>query len=278
MEGAVSKTTHKYVSNPDELTKDQELDNARADAADKRAQEKWDREKEEDDIRRSIMYKQNPDGTWSLNPEYIGGNYEVDPNTGKLKKKPATEKTPEEKAADAADKEEKSRMEARQKGLMDKDTQGRNLAHDGGFDVNVGNDRLHYTYIGAVSHHKGKGWQHGALGEDVPHRGFDWTSASNLMSWGNFSAEGMDDNAKKNMRIVAPSEMVSILADPELGKAIKEQAASQRILLPQIYEDILKKNNGDQAATLEEINTNDVVLVQVPDENNKRNGYLIAVQ
>lgn len=201
--------------------------------------EKWEREKEEDDIRRSIMYTKNSDGTYSLNPEYVKGNYEVDPSTGKLKK--ATAATSEDKVT--------AKKDAALLKLEKKD-----LASNKGFDVTFGSNRHHYDYIGALSSHNGK-WYSGALGEDNPgHTGWGMFSSSNVEdAWGNLSAEGSDSSI---MRVLSADELIKVLGkDSNLSEALAERC---------------------KAAGVDPENA-DIQLVEVPNETGSRKGYLIAV-
>lgn len=133
---------------------------------------------------------------------------------------------------------------------------GKDLGHNSGFDVEAAGDRIHYDYIGAIESQDGK-YVSGTIGDDVPNRGWGFTSASNVMSrWGNFSAEGINSAEKKDTRVLSESELRYLYStDPkfveELGK--------------------LAKNAGIT-------DSDDIQVIQVPNEHGGgRNGYLIAV-
>ena len=139
----------------------------------------------------------------------------------------------------------------------------KDLASNDGFDVIANKRNYHYDYIGATSKHDGE-WVHGAIGDDVPKRGWGFTSSSNVESaWGNFSAEGSDSN---KMRVLNEDE-AAVLMDREPGvqKAIEDRFTAF----------CAKKGidpNGSEA------NKYDVQLIEVPNESDSsKKGYLIAV-
>ena len=142
------------------------------------------------------------------------------------------------------------------------------LANNNGFDVTFGGtngapaDRHHYNYIGAISSHNGK-WHTGGIGEDNPgHKGWGWTSSSNVEDWrGNFSAEGSDASGLRpggtaEMRVLSPSELEAlIMSDPAILDKIEERKKKANI-------------TGDP----------DIQLIEVPNEQeSSKKGYLIAV-
>lgn len=184
-------------------------------------------------VQMDIMYPVGDDGKRHLNPAY------------KLDKKG----NPKIDTDDSTDTESKTISTALLK-LKKSD-----LAHNEGFEVTAGGDRKQYKYIGAISSHGGK-WYHGNLGDDNPgHRGWGFTSSSNVENaWGNFSAEGSDS---KDMRVLSQSEMESLMADPGLSKAIGDQLES---------------------AIKAGAKVSDIQIVEVPNERDShKKGYLIAV-
>ncbi len=201
---------------------------------------------------RRLKYKFDEKGNViGLNPEFFGSsvdNYEVDPNTGKLKKK--------SKSSTAQTQEQKDELK---KGAALLKLEYGDLANNGGFDVAFGTDRHHYNYIGAISRHGDK-WYHGAIGDDNPGhnglRGWGFGSTSNVENaWGNFSAEGSDS---KKMRVLSPDEMMQLVSsEPDILEAIQKQAEAMNI-------DPTKA---------------DIQLIEVPNEKggSGENGYLIAV-
>ena len=249
IDGAIYTEKVNPVRDPGVMSASEKDASARGWAAQKIAQEKWDREKQEDDIRRSIMYRQKEDGTWELNPEYVGGNYEVDPNTGKLKKKSTTQTAEEKKAA----------AEENKKGVAMMKLAKGDLAHNEGFDVVFGDNRHHYNYIGALSKHGNK-WHHGAIGEDNP--GHNWLTGWGMFStsnvenaWGNFSAEGSDS---KDMRVLSSDEFMRLIqSDPDILQAIEERCKAAGV----------------------DPTTADIQIIEVPNEKGGggQKGYLIAV-
>ena len=195
------------------------------------------------------MYEPDPNNTdrYRIKPE-ITQSYGVDPNTGKLKQTPESKEV--NKDATSLDKALTT--------LRMKD-----LASNDGFDVIANKRNYHYDYIGATSKHDGE-WVHGAIGDDVPKRGWGFTSSSNVESaWGNFSAEGSDSN---KMRVLNEDE-AAVLMDREPGvqKAIEDRFTAF----------CAKKGidpNGSEA------NKYDVQLIEVPNESDSsKKGYLIAV-
>lgn len=180
-------------------------------------------------------------------PGYNPDEWEVGPDGKARKKSNSTAKqTPEEKQENA-----------KQKALLKLDKGA--LAHNGGFDVQFGDDRHHYNYIGAISRHGDK-WHTGGIGEDNPGhgglRGWGFGSTSNVENmWGNFSAEGSDS---KEMRVLSPDEMMRLVSsDNELLDAIQKRAEAMNI-------------DPEKA---------DIQLIEVPNEKGGGGGkgYLIAV-
>ena len=251
IDGAIYQEKVNPVRDPGVMSASEKDASARGWAAQKIAQEKWNEEKAENQIKRDIMYRQNPEtGKWELNPEYINGNYDVDPNTGKLKKK-STAQTAEEKQAAA---------EENKKGVALMKLDNADLGHNEGFDVTFGDNRHHYDYIGAISRHGNK-WHHGAIGEDNPGHnwgiGWGFGSTSNVENkWGNFSAEGVDSPAK--MRVLSADEFMRLVSSDEtILQAIEERCKAAGV----------------------DPTTADIQIVEVPNERggNGQKGYLVAV-
>jgi len=190
-----------------------------------------------------LKKRQESLGISGYNPE----EWEIGPN-GKPRKKTVNKstQTPEEK-----------KENSKQKELLKLDKGA--LAHNEGFDVQFGDDRHHYNYIGAISRHGDK-WHHGAIGDDNPGhgglRGWGFGSTSNVENiWGNFSAESSDS---KEMRVLSPDEMIRLVSsDAELLDAIEKQAKAMNV----------------------DPETADIQLIEVPNEKGGggNKGYLIAV-
>lgn len=194
------------------------------------------------------MYEPDPDNTdrYRIKPEILQ-NYGVDPNNGKLKQTP---KSDAEKSAISLDKALTN--------LRKKD-----LANNEGFDVIANKRNYHYDYIGATSKHSGE-WVHGAIGDDVPKRGWGFTSSSNVESaWGNFSAEGSESN---KMRILNEDELAVLLErEPGVNKAMNER-----------FNAFCAEKGIDPKGP--EADKYDVQLIEVPNESDSsKKGYLIAV-
>lgn len=209
----------------------------------------FDMQRQEWEDQRKLKYTFDEQGNVTgFNPNYVSSDYEVDPNTGKLKRK--------SKSSTSQTQEEKD--ENKKQIALLKLEKG-DLAHNEGFDVTFGNDRHHYNYIGAISRHGNK-WHHGAIGDDNPghnwFRGWGFGSTSNVESaWGNFSAEGSDS---KQMRVLSPDEMMKLVSnDSEILDAINERVEASGV----------------------DPETADIQLIEVPNEKGGggQKGYLIAV-
>lgn len=199
--------------------------------------------------RRKLMYTFDENGNVTgLNPNYIStDDYELDPTTGKPKKKTQS----------AAQKKQEAEDNKKGAALMKLDKGA--LAHNEGFDVTFGDNRHHYNYIGAISRHGDK-WYHGALGDDNPGHNFPrawgWGSTSNVENiWGNFSAEGSDS---KDMRVLSADEFMQLISsDQDILTAIEERC---------------------QQAGVDPTKA-DIQIIEVPNEKGGggQKGYLIAV-
>ena len=252
IDGAVYQEKVNPVRDPGVMSASERDSSARGWASHNLQKEKFNMEKQEWEDQRKLRYTFDENGNVTgLNPNYVGSNYEVDPNTGKLKKKSSTAtQTAEEKKAVADENKKGVALMKLAKG---------DLAHNEGFDVTFGDNRHHYDYIGAISKHGNK--RHtGAIGDDNPgHNGLSgWGmfSTSNVENaWGNFSAEGSDS---KNMRVLSADEVMRLVSsDPDIMSAIEERC----------------KAAGVDATTA------DIQIVEVPNETGGggQNGYLIAV-
>ncbi len=247
IDGAVYQEKVNPVRDPGVMSASEKDSSARGWASHNLQKEKFNMEKQEWEDQRRLRYTFDEKGNVTgLNPAYVGSNYEIDPNTGKLKKKSSTGQTAEEKKAVAEENKKGVALMKLDKGA---------LAHDEGFDVTFGDNRHHYNYIGAISKHGNK-WHHGAIGDNNPgHWGWGFMSTSNVENaWGNFSAEGSDS---KEMRVLSADEVQRLCAsDPEILTAIEER---------------LKASNLD--------GSQDIQIIEVPNEKggNGQKGYLIAV-
>lgn len=193
------------------------------------------------------------------NGENVPNGFYRDPKDGQLKRTPKEYKpdasSPTGLVKDDSSDSSNSKQEQYDNKLLALTSD--DLANNKGFDVQANGNRYHYNYIGAIAAQNG-GWVSGAIGDDVPHRGWGFTSSSNVMNkWGNFSAENADDTGKKGMRVLSTSEMQTLLANnPELSNEIGKR---------------IKAANVDP-------NSADIQIIEVPNEKgNARKGYLIAV-
>lgn len=146
----------------------------------------------------------------------------------------------------------------------------KDLAHNKGFQVKANNRVYNYKYVGAVQPQSGgsksngnvveggNGYVSGALGKDVPGRFMDWTSSSNVMNWGNFSAEGADKQGKDGMRV---------LSDEEASELLQKNTAFANHV------------NALVTAAKGDPNADDIRIISVPnEEGNSRMGYLVAIE
>lgn len=193
------------------------------------------------------------------NGENVPNGFYRDPKDGQLKRTPKGYKpdasSPTGLVKDDNSDSSNSKQEQYNNKLLALNSD--DLANNTGFDVQANGNRYHYSYIGAIAAQNG-GWVSGAIGDDVPHRGWGFTSSSNVMNkLGNFSAEDADATGKKGMRVLSTSEMQTLLANnPELSNEIGKR---------------IKAANVDP-------NSADIQIIEVPNEKgNARKGYLIAV-
>ena len=241
------------VRDPGVMSAAEKASDERARQSLKLQQDRFNMEKREWEDLRKLRYTFDEEGNVTgLNPTYVSGDYEVDPNTGKLKKKST-------KSTQSAE-EKKAIADENKKGVAMLKLENGDLAHNEGFDVTFGENRHHYNYIGAISRHGNK-WHHGAIGEDNPGHNFPgawgWASTSNVENaWGNFSAEGVDEPAK--MRVLSSDEFMRLVSsDQEILTAIEERCKAAGV----------------------DPTTADIQIVEVPNEKggSGQNGYLIAV-
>lgn len=223
--------------------------------------------KQKDQREENFFYTHDANGNRTgYNTAVLGGNGENvpngfyrDPKDGQLKRTPKGYK-PDASSPTGLVKDDSSDSSNSKKEQYDNKLLALNsddLANNKGFDVQANGNRYHYNYIGAIAAQNG-GWVSGAIGDDVPHRGWGFTSSSNVMNkWGNFSAENADATGKKGMRVLSTSEMQTLLANnPELSNEIGKR---------------IKAANVDP-------NSADIQIIEVPNEKgNARKGYLIAV-
>ena len=257
----------------DSIQRDYSVMTASEAAADKRQREqnKLEREKfnymkQKDQREENFFYTHDANGNRTgYNTAVLGDGENVpngfyrDPKDGQLKRTPKGYK-PDASSPTGLVKDDSSGSSSSKQEQYDNKLLALNsddLANNKGFDVQANGNRYHYNYIGAIAAQNG-GWVSGAIGDDVPHRGWGFTSSSNVMnSWGNFSAEGADGAGKKGMRVLSTSEMQTLLANnPELSNEIGKR---------------IKAANVDP-------NSADIQIIEVPNEKgNARKGYLIAV-
>lgn len=193
------------------------------------------------------MYEPDPDneGSYRIKPDVLQ-NYNINPVTGKMTAK-STASSDNLTVDDA--------LAPLQKG---------DLAHNNGFDIQVGKRKYHYDYIGGISKHGGK-WVHGAIGDDVPGRGWGFTSSSNVMNgWGNFSAE---DSDSEEMRVLPADELAGLMqSDSELNKAINAR-----------FSEYCAEHHLDPTNP-KVLSHYDLQVVEVPNEaDSRKKGYLVAV-
>jgi hypothetical protein len=160
IDGAVYQESVKPVRDAGVMSAAEKDASARGWASQDLQKKRFNMEKQEWEDQRKLRYKFDENGNViGLNPDYVGSGYEVDPNTGKLKKKSSTNtQTAEEKRA---------ATEENKKGVAMMKLEKKDLAHNEGFDVTFGDNRHHYDYIGAISKHGNK-WHSGAIGDDNP--------------------------------------------------------------------------------------------------------------
>lgn len=246
IDGAVYQESVKPVRDENVMSAAQAAADARQRESMALQREKWEEEKIDNQIRRSIMYRQDENGNWEINPEYMSDNYEMTPD-GQFRKKTTPTLSQEEKAEQKLENEKGKALLKLGHG---------ELAHNSGFDVTFGDDRQHYDYVGLMSNSRGK-WRTGAIGDDVPGHGWGVFSSNNLENgWGTFSMESIDGiNAKKGVRVLSPSELTSLLSrDDEFRKAFEEYV----------------KDYPDDV---------EIQLVEVPNESDSdKKGYAIAVR
>lgn len=255
IDGSVYTESHNPTRDLGKMTATEAAADARAKATQNMQQEEFNMRKQDWEDRRRLTYTFDEQGNVTgFNPEYIGGNYEVDPNTGKLKKKSTSTQSSEEK-------KEIQKENKKQAALLK--LEKKDLAHNSGFDVTFGDDRHHYEYIGALANSRGK-WRQGAIGDDVPGHGWGLFSSSNVESkWGNFSAEGSDS---EEMRVLSADQINRVLqSDPGLLEAFNTRVDAY-----------LKERGIDPNS--EEAQSLDIQIIEVPNEkDSKKVGYLIAI-
>ena len=268
LEGAIYDEKKTIRNNPGVMT-------AAEKAADKIRQDANNREQEQWDIQRDLLYTKDENDKWIIKSENIPEGYELDPATGKLKAK--VQAKDDKELADEAKRNEKTTIN-KENAFLDEKLKGSVLANKNGFTVKYkdgwGRDQEdQYKYVmGVASQYKKKdgnkveGWQFGTIGSDLDNRGWAFTTSSNIVNnWGNFSATGADDDAQKQMRILPPEEHAKVWNEI-MNSFSKEEGEA--------FEEMLKNEGVD-------INTTDIRLIEVPNESKAgdagRVGYLIAI-
>lgn len=119
-----------------------------------------------------------------------------------------------------------------------------------------------YTYIGAVANRGNGEWKGGLLGEDVPGRGWGFTSSSNTMNaWGDWAVTGNPDDEEEVYRVLAENEDDSMTNDPNFARAV------ENVLARYAYE----RNSLEKPQRYK--------LVEVPNEDGEnRKDYLVAIE
>lgn len=175
--GIVYEESNKPVRDAGVMSAAERDSSARAWAANNRAQEQWN-------IQKDLMYQKNEKtGKWELNPNYASNNYEVDPNTGKLKKK-TTASSPEEAAVQEMQKKEilervkNAQKVKRARTVEEADKAGYvpvlatvHPSHGASAGLSVEEARRQQKYDNI------EGWRSGRQGSDVPGVYIDWTNA-----------------------------------------------------------------------------------------------------
>ena len=263
--GAIYKRNDSIQRDYSVMTASEAAANQRQKEQNKLEREKFNYMKQKDQREENFFYTHDANGNRTgYNTAVLGDGENVpngfyrDPKDGKLKRTPKGYK-PDASSPTGLVKDDSSGSSSSKQEQYDNKLLALNsddLANNKGFDVQANGNRYHYNYIGAIAAQNG-GWVSGAIGDDVPHRGWGFTSSSNVMNWGNFSAEGADDAGKKGMRVLSTSEMQTLLANnPELSNEIGKR---------------IKAANVDP-------NSADIQIIEVPNEKgNARKGYLIAV-
>ena len=264
--GAIYKRNDSIQRDYSVMTASEAAANQRQKEQNKLEREKFNYMKQKDQREENFFYTHDANGNRTgYNTAVLGDGENVpngfyrDPNDGKLKRTPKGYK-PDTSSPTGLVKDDSSGSSSSKQEKYDNKLlalKSDDLANNKGFDVQANGNRYHYNYIGAIAAQNG-GWVSGAIGDDVPHRGWGFTSSSNVMNArGNFSAEGADDAGKKGMRVLSTSEMQTLLANnPELSNEIGKR---------------IKAANVDP-------NSADIQIIEVPNEKgNARKGYLIAV-
>lgn len=263
-------------------------------AADVRAKEAATRAQQQLELSALQSGYKRENGKWVLDEEgikkraemlgidpYNPDEWEVGPD-GKPKRKPKTlkSKLPEEKA---------NTEKGKKLSELDRST----LANNNGFDVAFGGsngveaDRHHYDYVGAISKHGDK-WYSGKIHEDNPGHNFPmalgWASTSNVENaWGNFSL-GDTDGAK--MRVLAKSEVASLMNDKELSEHINERLYASGYYNDSIIKDLMQQQRIDQQTAVNTLNANgykytddyQVIAVQNEKPHSDNENYAVAVR
>lgn len=234
--------------------------------------EQFNYTKQKDQREENFFYTHDANGNRTgYNTAVLGGNGENvpngfyrDPKDGKLKRTPKGYKpdasSPTGLVKDDSQSSNTSTQTTEANALLA--LKGKDLASNSGFSVSANGNRKHYMYVGAIQPQKGAedGYVSGAIGDDVPGRTWDFTSSSNVMNWGNFSAEGMDSSGKKGARVLSSNEVNSLYAtNPAIKNHVQELMKKQPDYSPNaVY---------------------DIQIIEVPSEKgNSRKDYLIAVR
>lgn len=207
-------------------------------------------------------------GIGSYNPD----EWELGPD-GKPKRKPKTSetKTPEDKI-----KEDKNKALLK----LDKST----LRNEKGFDVNVGNDRQHYDYIGALVHNPDQNkWYSGQLGEDFGgHSGLAlWSDVNVVDRKGNYSVTRWKDKAER--RVLSQSEIAALSNNPDIANKIEDEIVKSNLFTERTIKGVMSEHHLSREKAIELLQNSgytyisDYQLVAVKNDNGD-DDYLIAIR
>lgn len=284
IDGAIYQESVKTIRDEGKMSAAQAASDARAKAAQQLARDRFEYEKNTSGIvinpDGTVSYDQTKDAAYQrmktmMENGDLGGEYTINPATGK----------PVRKVPTTAEKEEKKYEDEKGKNLMK--LKSSDLKNKHGFDVAVGNDRHHYDYIAALSQHNGGKWYSGKAGKDNPGHnwllGWGFGSTSNVENrWGNFTYQPNEGNLK----IVSPSEMAYLMEDKGIAENVNEQLYASGYYNNAILSALMSSENLSQedAEKLLKANgykyTNDIQLVAVSSEwpNEEHDNYLVAVR
>lgn len=271
IDGAVYQEQHKPMQDLGVMTAAQVAADARQREAHALAREQFNFEKtryndakEKQDQLDHLIYQYDDSGKKIIGYKKdlsLPSGYWVNPVSGKVEKQPSETQTQQEK-------DEMSIGKAASLALNK--LKGPDMKSNSGFSIDVqtktGVERRHYSYAGAISQHRGKGWQSDKLGEDVNGRGWGFTSSSNVMDkWGNYSAE----NISNNSRVLGENEITPlVVASTDANGNIVRTEVGEHIA--KLVGNYMKEHHLTDEPPYE--------VIEVPNSTGSRVGYLVAIR